>query len=93
MTSFSAISEKPSKCFLRTAEPDLETELAWFRTLMDHHFRAFSFVDRITAFEPGVRISGKYTIPAGIAEFPLSLVAEATGQLAAWSAIDRKSVV
>ena len=54
---------------------------------MDHHFRAFSFVDRITAFEPGVRISGKYTIPAGIAEFPLSLVAEATGQLAAWSAM------
>jgi len=54
---------------------------------MDHHFRAFSFVDRITAFEPGVRISGKYTIPADIAEFPLSLVAEATGQLAAWSAM------
>lgn len=54
---------------------------------MDHHFHAFSFVDRITAFEPGVRVSGKYTIPADIAEFPLSLVAEATGQLAAWSAM------
>jgi hypothetical protein len=26
---------------------------------MDHHFRAFSFVDRITAIEPGVRISGR----------------------------------
>jgi 3-hydroxymyristoyl/3-hydroxydecanoyl-(acyl carrier protein) dehydratase len=54
---------------------------------MDHHFRAFSFVDRITAIEPGVRISGSYTIPAGLAEFPMSLVAEATGQLAAWSAM------
>ena len=61
---------------------------------MDHHFRAFSFVDRITAIEPGVRISGSYVIPAALAEFPmshagfpLSLVAEATGQLAAWSAM------
>ncbi len=54
---------------------------------MDHHFRAFSFVDRITAFEPGVRIAGKYAVPAGLAEFPMSLVAEATGQLAAWSAM------
>lgn len=54
---------------------------------MDHHFRAFSFVDRITAFEPGVRVSGMYAIPAGLAEFPMSLVAEATGQLAAWSAM------
>jgi 3-hydroxymyristoyl/3-hydroxydecanoyl-(acyl carrier protein) dehydratase len=54
---------------------------------MDHHFRAFSFVDRITAIEPGARISGSYTIPAGLAEFPMSLVAEATGQLAAWSAM------
>jgi len=53
---------------------------------MDHHFRALSFVDRITAFEPGVRVSGSDQIPAGIAEFPLSLVAEATGQFAAWSA-------
>jgi len=61
---------------------------------MEHHFRAFSFVDRITVIEPGVRISGSYTIPAALAEFPmshagfpLSLVAEATGQLAAWSAM------
>ena len=54
---------------------------------MTHHFRAFSFVDRITAIESGVRISGSYTIPAALAEFPLSLVAEATGQLAAWSAM------
>ncbi len=54
---------------------------------MDHHFRAFSFVDRITAFEPGVRVAGKYAIPAVLPEFPMSLVAEATGQLAAWSAM------
>jgi len=54
---------------------------------MDHHFRAFSFVDRIIAIEPGVRIFGSYAIPAGLAEFPMSLVAEATGQLAAWSAM------
>ena len=61
---------------------------------MEQHFRAFSFVDRITAIEKGVRISGSYTIPAALAEFspshaafPLSLVAEATGQLAAWSAM------
>ena len=50
---------------------------------MDGHFRAFSFVDRIT--RPGVQARGVYQIPAGIAEFPLALVAEACGQLAAWT--------
>lgn len=54
---------------------------------MDHHFRSFSFVDRILAIEPGVRISGTYAIPGEIEGFPISLVAEATGQLAAWSAM------
>jgi 3-hydroxymyristoyl/3-hydroxydecanoyl-(acyl carrier protein) dehydratase len=54
---------------------------------MDGHFRAFSFVDRIEAVEPGVRIRGRYQIPPGIPEFPGSLVAEAVGQLAAWSAM------
>jgi 3-hydroxymyristoyl/3-hydroxydecanoyl-(acyl carrier protein) dehydratase len=54
---------------------------------MDGHFRAFTFVDRITAVEKGRSIRGHYTIPAGVAEFPPSLVAEATGQLAAWSAM------
>jgi 3-hydroxymyristoyl/3-hydroxydecanoyl-(acyl carrier protein) dehydratase len=54
---------------------------------MDHRYRAFSFVDRITAMEPGVRISGTWQIPASLPEFPLSLVAEATGQLAAWAAM------
>ena len=54
---------------------------------MDGHFRAFTFVDRITAVEKGKTIRGHYTIPAGVAEFPPSLVAEATGQFAAWSAM------
>ena len=54
---------------------------------MDGHFRAFSFVDRITSVQPGVQIRGHYQIPAGISEFPLALVAEAVGQLAAWSAM------
>jgi len=54
---------------------------------MDGHFRAFSFVDRITSVQPGVQIRGLYQIPSGIAEFPLALAAEAVGQLAAWSAM------
>jgi len=54
---------------------------------MDEHFRAFSFVDRIHAIQPGVRIRGSYAIPAGISDFPGSLIAEAVGQLAAWAAM------
>jgi 3-hydroxymyristoyl/3-hydroxydecanoyl-(acyl carrier protein) dehydratase len=54
---------------------------------MDDSFRAFSFVDRILSCEAGVRIRGCYGIPAGIEDFPSSLVAEAVGQLAAWSAM------
>ena len=54
---------------------------------MSHHFRAYTFVDRITAVQPGVRARGTYAIPAGLKEFSGSLVAEATGQLAAWSAL------
>lgn len=54
---------------------------------MSEHFRAFSFVDRILADDPGKSISGRYAIPAGIEEFPLSLVSEAIGQLAAWSSM------
>lgn len=37
--------------------------------------------------EPGVRASGSYAIPAGLEAFSSSLVAESTGQLAAWSAM------
>jgi 3-hydroxymyristoyl/3-hydroxydecanoyl-(acyl carrier protein) dehydratase len=34
-----------------------------------------------------MQIRGSYPIPAGLTEFPSSLVAEATGQLAAWAAM------
>ena len=44
---------------------------------MDGHFRAFTFVDRIT--QPGVHARGVYQIPAGISEFPISLVAARLG--------------
>lgn len=54
---------------------------------MEAHFRAFSFVDRITRLQAGVRAEGRYHIPAGLADFPASLVAEAVGQLAAWAAM------
>lgn len=54
---------------------------------MSEHFAAFSFVDRITAFEPGVRARGTFTVPGDIAAFPACLVAEAVGQLAAWTAM------
>lgn len=52
-----------------------------------HHFRAFTFVDRILAVQPGVSVRGQFNIPAKLPEFSLSLVAEATGQCAAWSAL------
>jgi 3-hydroxymyristoyl/3-hydroxydecanoyl-(acyl carrier protein) dehydratase len=54
---------------------------------MDGHFRAFSFVDRITSLERGVSIRGRYAVPPQVAFFPASLVAEAVGQLAAWGAM------
>ena len=50
-------------------------------------FAAFSFVDRITLIEGTTRVCGLYTIPAGVSHFPVSLVAEAIGQLAAWVAM------
>jgi 3-hydroxymyristoyl/3-hydroxydecanoyl-(acyl carrier protein) dehydratase len=55
---------------------------------MSDHFAAFSFVDRITSFEPGVRARGEFAVPADIAAFPSCLVAEAVGQLAAWVAME-----
>jgi 3-hydroxymyristoyl/3-hydroxydecanoyl-(acyl carrier protein) dehydratase len=56
---------------------------------MHPHFRAFSFVDRITAVKPGDRIRGEYWIPSGLDGFAASLAAEAVGQLAAWAAMAR----
>ena len=54
---------------------------------MGGHFAAFSFVDRITAYEPGQLAHGGFKVPATIAAFPACLVAEAVGQLAAWVAM------
>lgn len=54
---------------------------------MNEHFRAFSFVDRITSLNAGVSVEGSYAIPADVDSFPDLLVAEAVGQLAAWSAM------
>jgi 3-hydroxymyristoyl/3-hydroxydecanoyl-(acyl carrier protein) dehydratase len=54
---------------------------------MADHFAAFSFVDRITGFTPGVRARGQFAVPAVLPVFPSCLVAEAVGQLAAWVAM------
>jgi 3-hydroxymyristoyl/3-hydroxydecanoyl-(acyl carrier protein) dehydratase len=54
---------------------------------MGEHFAAFSFVDRISAFVPGVAATGSFAVPSRIAAFPACLVAEAVGQLAAWAAM------
>jgi 3-hydroxymyristoyl/3-hydroxydecanoyl-(acyl carrier protein) dehydratase len=54
---------------------------------MDAHFRAFSFVDRITAVKNATDICGRYAIPSDVDEFPGALVGEAVAQLAAWAAM------
>ena len=56
---------------------------------MSDHFAAFSFVDRITEFESGTRASALFMVPAQLAAFPSCLVAEAVGQLAAWTSMDK----
>jgi len=56
---------------------------------MSDHFAAFSFVDRITAFETGTSATAVFAVPRDIAAFPSCLVAEAVGQLAAWVAMDK----
>ena len=58
---------------------------------MSDHFAAFSFVDRITAFDPGARAQAEFAVPLQIASFPSCLVAEAVGQLAAWVAMAKVS--
>ena len=52
------------------------------------HFAAYSFVDRIDAFEPGRAAHATYAVPPHLARFPACLVAEAVGQLAAWVSMD-----
>lgn len=54
---------------------------------MSGRYAAFTFVDRITALVPGERARGTFHIPAHVDAFPSSLMAEATGQLAAWVAV------
>jgi 3-hydroxymyristoyl/3-hydroxydecanoyl-(acyl carrier protein) dehydratase len=54
---------------------------------MSERFRAFTFVERISGLEPGVRARGSFAVPGGIPRFPATLVAEAVGQLAAWTAM------
>ncbi len=54
---------------------------------MDPYFRAFSFVDRITSVQNATEICGRYAIPSDVDEFPVALVGEAVGQLAAWAAM------
>ena len=56
---------------------------------MGDHFAAFSFIDRIVELDPGSHARAVFAIPAGIAEFPRALVAEAVGQLAAWVAMSK----
>jgi 3-hydroxymyristoyl/3-hydroxydecanoyl-(acyl carrier protein) dehydratase len=56
---------------------------------MTGRFSAFSFVDRITRLDPGVRVEGAYTVPPSASRFPASLMAESVGQLAAWAAMAR----
>ncbi len=56
---------------------------------MADRFSAFSFVDRITGFEPGAAAAGRYAIPAHLLRFPGALVAEAIGQLAAWTSMTK----
>jgi len=54
---------------------------------MSGHFRAFSFVDRITSLRDACRVEGWYVIPEDLQAFPSCLAAEAVGQLAAWAAM------
>ncbi|HUZ05964.1 MAG TPA: hypothetical protein VMV89_00595 [Candidatus Paceibacterota bacterium] len=57
------------------------------QTGMDGHFNAFTFVNRITALQPGSPVRGSYLIPPGLDDFSQSLAGEAVGQLAAWAAM------
>jgi len=54
---------------------------------MNNHFCAFSFVDRIHPGRSPDHISGSYLVPSSVCAFPVSLAAEAVGQLAAWAAM------
>ena len=54
---------------------------------MGGRYGAFTFCDRITEFVPARRARATFAVPAALAGFSSCLVAEATGQLAAWVAM------
>ena len=54
---------------------------------MAEHFSAFTFLDRITALEPGRRAQAQFLVPPAVSSFSPSLAAEAVGQLACWTAM------
>jgi 3-hydroxymyristoyl/3-hydroxydecanoyl-(acyl carrier protein) dehydratase len=54
---------------------------------MPDRFSAFSFVDRITSLEAGIRARARFAIPATLPAFQPCLVVEAVGQLACWVAM------
>jgi 3-hydroxymyristoyl/3-hydroxydecanoyl-(acyl carrier protein) dehydratase len=51
---------------------------------MSGRYGAFTFCDRITEHVPATRARATFAVPAALGQFSSCLVAEATGQLAAW---------
>jgi 3-hydroxymyristoyl/3-hydroxydecanoyl-(acyl carrier protein) dehydratase len=51
---------------------------------MSGRYSAFTFCDRITEYAPATRARATFAVPAALPSFSACLVAEATGQLAAW---------
>lgn len=51
---------------------------------MGGRYGAFTFCDRITEHVPATRARATFAVPATLGQFSSCLVAEATGQLAAW---------
>jgi len=51
---------------------------------MGGRYGAFTFCDRIVEYVPAKRARATFAVPEALAEFSSCLVAEATGQLAAW---------
>lgn len=51
---------------------------------MGGRYGAFTFCDRITEHVPATRARATFAVPPGLPRFSSCLVAEATGQLAAW---------
>lgn len=54
---------------------------------VSERYAAFTFCDRIVELVPATSARAQFLLPSTIDEFPSCLVAEATGQLAAWVAM------